>query len=210
MDLDTGFRPSRHGFGFPNSWRDLLFGVIPSRGRCGGMVFAALDSFLADHHLPAEGRGVARPAHSSRLARAIWRRQVDSVVVARGKNMWRFVRFTYLPSTSVHGISVATRQELLPLFDMMRAGLPVPLGLVSGIGLTTMARNHQVLAYGADFEEDRALVYIYDPNHPRRDDVTLEIPMSPRVGIVERVGAHTKQWRGAFIERYQPARPITL
>ncbi|MDY0339584.1 MAG: hypothetical protein RBS17_00020 [Coriobacteriia bacterium] len=208
MDLDTGFRPSRHGFGFTNSWRDQLFGVVPSRGRCGGMVFAALDSFLAGHHLPAEGCGTVLPPHSSPLARAIWKRQIDSVVVARGKNLWCFARFTYLPSTSVRGISVATRQGLLPLFDMMRGGLPVPLGLVSGIGLTRMARNHQVLAYGADFMEDRALVYIYDPNHPRRDDVTLEIPMNPRMGIVEHIGTRLKQWRGAFIERYQPARPI--
>ena len=208
MDLDTGFRPSRHGFGFANTWRDVLLGVLPSRGRCGGMVFAALDSFLAGHHLPADGREAALPPYGSPLARAIWRRQVDSVIVALGENMWRFVRFTYLPSTSVGGISVATRQELLPLFDLMRSGRPVPLGLVSGIGLTQIARNHQVLAYGADFKESRALVYIYDPNHPRRDDVVLEIPMNPRVGIVEHIGARAKPWRGAFIERYRPVTPL--
>ncbi|MHB1016496.1 MAG: hypothetical protein ACYC2X_01205 [Coriobacteriia bacterium] len=208
MDLDTGFRPSRHGFGFANTWRDLLFGVVPSRGRCGGMVFAALDSFLEGYHLPAEGREVSLPAYGSPLARAIWRRQVDSVLVALGENMWRFVRFTYLPSTNVRGISVATRQELLSMFDLMRAGLPVPLGLVSGIGLTQLARNHQVLAYGADFEESRALVHIYDPNHPGRDDVVLEIPMNPRSGIVEHIGSRAKPWRGAFIERYVPSAPI--
>lgn len=208
MDLDTGFRPSRHGFGFPNTWRDLLFGVVPSRGRCGGMVFAALDSFIKGYHLPVEGREAGLPAYGSPLARAIWRRQVDSVLVGLGENAWRFVRFTYLPSTNVRGISVATRQELLPLFDLMRAGLPVPLGLVSGIGLTQLARNHQVLAYGADFEESRALVHVYDPNHPRRDDVVLEIPMNPRTGIIEHIGSRTKPWRGAFIERYAPARPI--
>ena len=131
------------------------------------------------------------------------------MVVALGENLWRFALFTYLPSTNARGISVATRQELLPLFDMMRSGLPVPLGLVSGIGLTQLARNHQVLAYGADFEESRALVYIYDPNHPRRDDVVLEIPMNPRTGIVEHIGARTKPWRGAFIERYKPSAPMT-
>lgn len=209
MDLDTGFRPSRHGFGFANSWRDLLLGMVPSRGRCGGMVFAALDSYLAGHHLPDEGRGTTLPPYASPLARAIWKRQVDSVVVALGENMWRFMRFTYLPSTNVRGISVATRQELLPLFDLMRSGLPVPLGLVSGIGLTQLARNHQVLAYGADFEESRALVYVYDPNHPRRDDVVLEISMNPRAGILEHIGARTRPWRGAFIERYKPGTPMS-
>mgnify|MGYP001110652284 CR=1 FL=1 len=41
MELDTGFRPSDDGFGFANTWHDMLFGVIASRGRCGGMVMTA-------------------------------------------------------------------------------------------------------------------------------------------------------------------------
>lgn len=204
MHLDTGFRPSKHGFGFANTWRDLLLGVITSRGRCGGMVFAALDAFLANVELSEESRGASLPAHDSGLARSIWKRQVQSVVVGLGGNLWRFARFTYLPSASPLGVGVATRRELLTVFDSLRVGRPAPLGLVSGIGLTHMARNHQVLAYAARFDEERVTIRVYDPNHPRRDDVTLEVPMDPHAPVLERIGTRVKPWRGLFVERYSP------
>lgn len=205
MLLDTGFRPSRDGFGFPNTWRDMLIGVVASRGRCGGMVFAALDSFTAG--LPLDG-AVSRdlPDNDTPLGRLIWQRQVDSVTTRLGSNLWQFVRFTYLPSASAPGIAAATRRELLPLFDALRSGRPVPLGLVSDIGLPHLARNHQVLAYAADFGEERVEVRIYDPNHPRRDDVTLEVPFATSGHVIEHIGAQTAEWRGFFIEHYRPCR----
>lgn len=207
MELDTGFRPSKHGFGFPNTWKDTLLGVIASRGRCGGMVFAALDAFIADEPLGPEALGRELPPHDSPAARAIWRRQVESVVAGTGVNLVEFARFTYLPSASPLGIGVATRRELLTLFDMLRSGRPAPLGMVSGMTLKHLARNHQVLAYAADFGEQRAAVRIYDPNHPRRDDVVLDVPLDPTEPVVERYGQRVKVWRGFFIERYTPRPP---
>lgn len=204
MHLDTDFRPSKHGFGFANSWRDLLLGVITSRGRCGGMVFAALDAFLAGSPLSGEARSASLPAHDSPLARSIWKRQMQSVVVGLGDNLWKFARFTYLPSASPLGVGVATRRELLTVFDRLRIGHPAPLGLVSGIGLTHMARNHQVLAYAARFDDEGVTIRIYDPNHPRRDDVTLEVPMDPHAPVLEHIGTRVKPWRGLFVERYSP------
>lgn len=204
MQLDTGFRPSVHGFGFPNTWKDTLAGVIPSRGRCGGMVFAALDAFAAGRSLGPEAMARALPAHDSPLARAIFQRQFDSVVVGLGGNLAEFVRFTYLPAASLFGIGVATRRELLALFDALRSGRPVPLGMVSGLSLPRVTTNHQVLAYAADFGDERAIVRVYDPNHPRRDDVVLDVPMDAAEPVVERVGDRVKVWRGFFIERYVP------
>ena len=206
MKLDTGFRPSRHGFGFPNSWKDTLFGVVSSRGRCGGMVFAALDGFRAGEVLATGARATELPAYDTPLARAIWRRQVESVVVGLGSNLWRFARFTYLPSASALGIGTATRRELLVIFDALRAGVPVPLGLVSGMGLTHLARNHQVLAYAADFGEERVRIWVYDPNHPGRDDITIDVPIDPAAQVTEHIGKKAKPWRGLFVERYAPKR----
>lgn len=213
MQLDTGFRPSRHGFGFPNTWRDTIVGVVASRGRCGGMVFAALDAFRAGVPLPPEARARELPAHDSALARWIWGRQVASVAVRLGENLWRFARYTYAPSGSPVGIGARTRAELLTVFDALRAGRPVPLGLVSGVGplragLGHLVRNHQVLAYAGEFAEQRVVLRVYDPNHPRRDDVTMEIPLDPRCVVVERVGTRSKPWRGLFVERYAPAPPL--
>lgn len=207
MQLDTGFRPSHHGFGFPNTWKDTLAGVVPSRGRCGGMVFAALDAFVAGGRLPAEALARDLPAHDSALARAIFQRQLDSVVVGLGMNLAEFVRFTYLPAASPLGIGVATRRELLGLFDALRSGRPVPLGMVSGISWPRITTNHQVLAYAADFGDERVAVRVYDPNHPRRDDVVLHVPLSAVEPVVEHIGDRVKLWRGFFIERYSPRAP---
>jgi hypothetical protein len=208
VELDTGFRPSTHGFGFPNSWHDMVLGVVASRGRCGGMVFAALDAFAAGVALPASARASALPVHDSPLARWIWWRQVDSVLGHAASNMARFVGFTYLPSMASAGIALATRQEMLVLFDALRIGRPVPLGLVSHLGWPHIARNHQALAYAAEFGDAGVVVRIYDPNHPGRDDVVLWVPMDLSEPVIERVGARQTVWRGAFVERYAPRRPL--
>lgn len=208
MRLDTGFRPSRDGFAFANTWHDTVFGVVASRGRCGGMVFAALDAFAAGHALPDAARRAALPAHDSAIARWIWRRQVDSVLMPPGRNMLLFARYTYLPTLDRLGVGPATRHELLTLFDLLRSGRPAPLGLVSGLGLPHIARNHQVLAYAAEFGDDSALVSVYDPNHPGRDDVTIEVPFALTAEVLERVGTRTKSWRGVFVEDYAARPPL--
>lgn len=202
MRLDTGFRPSKDGFGFANTWRDALLGFFKSRGRCGGMVFAALDAFAAGHPLVGEATSPHLPSHDAELSRLIWRRQVDSVLMRLAVNLWQFARFTYLPTRSTLGIATATRRELLPLFDALRSGRPVPLGLVSAVGPMKLATNHQVLAYAADFGDKAVEIHIYDPNYPRRDDVTLTVPFAPAEPVIERVGARRKMWRGLFVEHY--------
>lgn len=201
MEFDTGFRPSRNGFAFANAWRDLIFGVVASRGRCGGTVFAALDYYESGKPLPAAAMQKTLPPHGSVLARFIWRRQIASVMTHGGDNLRRFAQYTYLPSVAAGGISEATLRDSLVLFDRLRAGSPVPLGLVSAIGLAHLPRNHQVLAYAAEFTDERVLVRVYDPNYPRRDDVTLDMPLKKGAPLVEHIGVSIKVWRGMFVER---------
>lgn len=201
MLLDTGFRPSRHGFGFGNSWRDVLLGVVPSRGRCGGMVFVAQECFEAGVTLPAGADSSTLPARGSALERLIWRRQIESVVTRGATNLLRFVRYTYERSDAPGGLHDATLRDLVPLFDLLRSGKTVPMGLVSAIGLAQLPRNHQVLAYAAEFGHGSVTVRVYDPNHPGRDDVTLEIPLERGGPLAERIGRTTRAWRGAFVER---------
>jgi hypothetical protein len=210
MLLDTGFRPSQHGLTFPNTWRDMVFGAVKSRGRCGGMVFAALDHFLAGVVPPAGSDPGALPVHDSPLARYIWRRQIGSLGVRFGANLWRFALLTYLPSAGPQGVAAVTRRELLPLFDSLRAGRPAPLGMVSAISLRHLVRNHQVLAYAAEFGERRVTVRIYDPNHPRRDDIVLDVPIDPSGPVIERIGARVIRWRGFFVSRYRSQRVPSL
>jgi len=166
------------------------------------MVFAALDAFLAGRSLPVDATRGELPAHDSPMAHLIWRRQVDSVITHLGSNLWRFARLTYLPGPAPGGIAAATRRALLPLFDSLAAGRPAPLGLVSGLGLRHLARNHQVLAWGADFGEARVRISIYDPNYPLRDDIVLDVPFDDSLPVAERIGRRTKLWRGLFVVRY--------
>lgn len=204
MLLDTGFRPSKDGFAFPNTFQDALLGVVPSRGRCGGMVFAALDAYATDRPLSSEARQSRLPEQSAPIDRVIWRRQVESVLTRLGANLWQFTRFTYLPTGHSLGIGRATRRQLLVLFDALRSGRPVPLGLVSALSLPELARNHQVLAYAADFGEQDVVVRVYDPNYPNRDDVTLQVPIEPEAPVVEHAGSARHVWRGFFVEHYIP------
>lgn len=207
MLLDTGFRPSADGFGFANTWQDMLLGALPSRGRCGGMVFAALDYFVAGVPLPPEARTRTLPANDSPLGRLIWRRQLASVADLPDRNLARFVQYSYLPATAPLGVEAATRKALLTLFDLLRTGRPAPLGMVSRLGLPQIATNHQVLAYAAEFGDVLVKVRVYDPNHPRRDDITLVVPLSGGP-VIEMAGERrVHEWRGFFIEQYTPRTP---
>ena len=201
--LDTGFRPTRHGFPFANTWRDTVFGVLASRGRCGGMVFAALDYFDAGEPIEGAGRPADLPAHDSPTARLIWRRQLASVFSRLGSNLWRFAVLTYLPSGAPRGIGPTTQREVAVLLALLEAGRPVPLGLVSALTVRHLARNHQVLAYGAEIGESGVLVRVYDPNFPRRDDIMVEVPLGGGP-VVERAGTRRITWRGFFVEQYRP------
>ncbi|HZL05127.1 MAG TPA: hypothetical protein VFE45_06875 [Coriobacteriia bacterium] len=205
MHMDTGFRPSTHGFGFPNAWHDLVLGAITSRGRCGGMVFAALDRFAADVPLTPAEQARALPDYRAPLARHIWRRQVESIVTRLGSNLMRFALLTYLPSHAPKGTARTRQSELPRVLAALEVGQPVPLGLVSGLSVRHLAQNHQVLAYAADVEGGLARIRIYDPNFPHRDDVVLEVPIAGTGPVMERAGARTVPWRGFFAERYTPA-----
>ncbi len=203
--VSTAFRPSEHGFAFPNRWRDTLLGVLSSPGRCGGMIFAALDHFHATEPPPGLADG-APPAYDSALARYVWRRQIASVTTGLGINLWRFVLLTYLPTRARLGAARAARAALPAITRELATGRPVPLGLVASLGMVRMARNHQVLAWAAEIHPSYTLLRVYDPNHPRRDDVTIEVPHDAGSAVVERVGSRTLEWRGLFVERYVPVR----
>ncbi len=201
MIVTTQFRPSRDGFAFANTWKDVLFGAVPVRGRCGGMAFAARDYHDVGESIPTER---ALPAHDSALARLIWRRQLASVFAGMGYNLWRFTQMTYRPAAGRRGVSALTRREIGRVLDSLAGGRPVPLGLINAFDLKHLGRNHQVLAYAAELTPTHALIRIYDPNFPLRDDVVLEIEREGTGPVIEKVGERRIVWRGMFAEKYSP------
>ncbi len=54
------------------------------------------------------------------------------------------------------------------------------------LGLTA---NHQVMAYGYEADAALATIHLYDPNHPRRDDITVRITQRDgRVSLEQSTG----------------------
>jgi hypothetical protein len=110
-------------------------------------------------------------------------------------------------------------EELPKLIASLRAGIPVPLGLMAH-----GSSGHEVVAYGletdADLDHGGALpgdfqfhIRVYDPNHPGCDDNRISFDgRDLRRGIDEHSPAITsstgEHWRGCFVrDDYRPSPP---
>jgi hypothetical protein len=216
-----GFLPSVHGLRFANAFppgptltlagfdpRRLGFGDA-SAGLCGGMALTARDLYEAGIAAPADS---VPPANGSPRFRALVRRQVESLD-------WFRVPLRYLDLQAFRpdpptGLAALLRREpprvdaLLREWPRIRdeidAGDPSVVGLIRATGSSPWAltRNHQVLAYGYDESVDAIKMQVYDPNHPGRDDVTLE------VRIAVSAAAATRPWHDRITLRQSTGEPL--
>ncbi len=205
------FRPSTHGFHFANSFprQPVLtvplpgIGNVPvgdaSRGLCGGMVFAARDLFEASQPPPPD---TEPPALGAPLYRYLVRRLFDSFNLPRGP-----LRYFHWMSLSDAAVERRTSSSEWPkVRAQLDCGVPAPLGLVKvrSVNPLMMGDNHQVLAYG--YEEDRARaevrIWVYDPNYPDDDDVTVCVNVAPPhfAPVTYSTGS---QVRGFFLTHYR-------
>ena len=216
-----GFLPSVHGLRFANAFPPgptLTFaGLDPRRvgfgdasaGLCGGMALTARDLWQAGVSAPAD---VAPPANGSPRFRALVRRQVESLD-------WFRVPLRYLDLQAFRpdppsGLAALLRREpprvdaLLREWPRIRdeidAGHPSVVGLIRAAGSSPWAltRNHQVLAYGYEETPEAITIHVYDPNHPGRDDVTLE------AGVATGPDAAARPWRDRITLRQSTGEPL--
>ncbi len=211
----TGFVPSRHGFHFGNDFAGKLvivpgFGEVPTRGRGGGMAFAALDYWYSGVPVPThqagdfEGGGV--PHDGSRLSDYLYKRLFDSFATSTGRQFVTWALAADQPTWADPGVVARTRQEQLPrLRRTIDAGRPVVLGLVAASTLEDLAANHQVVAFGyeADGAAGAVRVHVYDPDRPDQEVVLCVDPASPHLGS----SVAGERWRGCFVQDYVPERP---
>jgi hypothetical protein len=207
------FLPSRHGFPFSNDFptgpvvtmRLPGLGEWPlgdaTKGLCGGMAFAVRDYFEQGRSMPEGGEA---PQPGSKLFNYLVRRLWDSFRLPGGP----FRYFTWMgladevifQRTLTHGWPYIRREldrgKLSPLgFNRYRSRNPLRLG-----------DNHQVLAYGYDWEPEsgKVCLLLYDPDYSGRDDVTLTFHVrGPNMtqGIINSTGATV---RGFFHTPYKP------
>jgi hypothetical protein len=214
----TGFIPSKHGFHFANEFDSKVvlvpgFGEVPTRGRGGGMAFAALDYWYAGlpvpTHRPEDFQDASVPPDGTRLADYLYKRLFDSFAIDSARQFVTWTLAADQPTWADAGVRARTRDETLPrLRRSIDAGRPAALGLVAASTLEDLAGNHQVVAcaYEADDSSGAIRVRVYDPDRPEQDVVLVADPSQPFLES----SVPGERWRGCFVQQYVLERPPYL
>lgn len=206
------FRPDRDGLHFANRFRNHI-GPFSSSGRCGGMVYTALDYYLTrlpvPTHVDGDFGGSPVPPDGSRLGDYILARQVASIANVSAS---RFLSWHGFWTSDRDRVYASTHQEFDRLRVRIDRGQLTPLGLVAKSGVTD---SHQVLGYGYDRDaQGRPYAVIWDNNYPdrecalRADDagtsiVEFDVDADPTMS-----GAPIETWRGYFVhDDYDLSKP---
>jgi hypothetical protein len=206
----AGFRPSRHGFAFANTWPSApAISIRTPAGRigignaalglCGGMVFAALDYWQADREPPA-----SQPAPGAPLYRFIVRRLLQSWRLPAG-----VVRYYLGMLTTDDELANRTVSRQWPAVKaLLDRGQPATLGVVTMASANPLllGHNHQVLAYSYQQAHAEVTLLVYDPNSGPDDAVAIRFGTAPAGPFTHNIAV---SWpvRGFFLTSYTPAEP---
>ncbi|WBM79373.1 hypothetical protein KIV56_13325 [Cryobacterium breve] len=222
------FEPSVNAFHFDNRWPDeslarLIkmpdpFGDITignaSNGICGGMAYAVADYYNAGQLPPAQTTnpaGIGDPLFDYLVSRLF-----DSFDLPDGPVVyWHYMEPAYpdTPRVDADGRSWVMAHEAFPaIMAAVDSGRPCPLGLVMVKSLlpTDLGENHQVLAYAYLLEGGIATIWVYDPNSPNNDEVTIRFDLSD-AGVHIDVGHNVNASRpiyALFATPYSPQQPV--
>jgi len=211
--MKTSFSPLIHGFHFGNHFVNKIiqtsFGKIESRGRCGGMAFAALDYYFANITMPTHEQkdfpNKLVPPDGSRLGDYIFVRSINSLFTLSSFKFfdWSISRKPY--NTVIRSISYKTKhEEFQKLKKSIDSGKPVVLGLIGAERVKEICKNHQVVAYGYEFDtkDEKIVVYIYDSNAHDR-----EITIESNIDNPNFKESNGQEWRGFFVQNYHFKNP---
>jgi hypothetical protein len=228
------FKPSAHGFKFPNSfsWPPPVIIRALSRlgvslkpgggyGLCGGMSVLAADYFRFGRPIPPL---TTEPPVGSRLYLKILGRQLDSLrlnpaSIGRpgfGAPVLKFVRWMILPDRGVLSTATLTAKEFIAVRAALALGRFVDLGLVlARFPEGRQGDNHQVLALCLHKRSTRRFdIAIYDSNEPQRDDISIEVQIAggqtQATEVIPARGARAEERipiRGFFVIPFVPKAP---
>jgi hypothetical protein len=180
------FRPTRHGFHFPNRFPPgptVKLGLFDMRwlgvgdaaaGLCGGMSMTVRDFFEARVDPP---RDTLPPANGTPRFKALVRRQVQSLdwlrVPLRFYDLAAFRPFARRRPVG----EVTLADEWPKVRAEIDAGRLALLGLIRATSANPfkLTANHQVVAYGYRAQPGSLVLRLYDPNWPDRDDVEARL-----------------------------------
>jgi hypothetical protein len=162
------FDPKRHGFHFSNN--------AMSPPCCGGMSAGALNRF--NNNAPAPAVTTPPPTGDS-LYLEIFNRQVGTLPpeVLATIGTWQMSPDEPNPPFGLHSLSFRTKQQWPGLCNRINNNKPTVLVLIETEGVTDPSKNHQVLAFGYEWNPTTKdlKIYIYDPNYP---DQTMYLTMT--------------------------------
>ena len=223
-----GFVPLPDGFAFTNSWPSAPAVTVPTpfgqvgignaaNGLCGGMVYAALDYWIAKQVPPH-----ARQAPGTPLYKFIVRRLIDSWHVPGG--IAEYYQWMNLPDGDLiasllgrhvviqRGVAWRTIEQQWPLVKAsIDAGVPAPLGVVTvkSANVADLGKNHQVGAYAYTVSGTEVTVAVYDPNSGQNDGVWIMFDSSApqqATAFASNINIDLPV-RGFFMTAYSPVSP---
>jgi hypothetical protein len=194
----TDFLPSQNGWPFDNIFPKVppfkIFGELrygdASKGLCGGMVYAALDYYVAGLELPAirpEDQSKFKSPLSGPVFDYLGKRLFNSFDIPQGVASYIELMHPNFPDASNGNMYPGAaqqsrawrtiRQEWPAIKQKLDMGHPCPLGLVrvQSDDVKRLGENHQVLTYGYDLVDDDLTLFIYDPNFHANDNITLKL-----------------------------------
>lgn len=191
-----GFKPSQNGFLFANTFIDVPYDFkllgVPIRighacnGMCGGMIFTVCDLFYAGKRPPLD-----KFSHSEGpLFNHLCQRLFDSFALPFGP----FQYYVWMNPTlrdaqgEKRGFSLEANgrawkmicqewPEIKAEIDNDRL-CTIGLILLKSWAPGGLGKNHQVLVYGYELEEDLVKLMIYDPNSPGDDSAYLSVSLA--------------------------------
>jgi hypothetical protein len=190
MPAAMNFKPSTHGLHFANYWPPgtpaLVFttpiGNVPignaGNGLCGGFCFTALDLLESNRRPPSD---LSAPAGGSPLVNYLTWRLIASWNIPAG--ILTYYAWANTPDEDTFfgarpGLARMTISEQIPkITRCIDSGQPCTLGLVTvrSPNPADLARCHQVLAYGYEWQDSTVTLQVYDPNTPDGDDVWISL-----------------------------------
>jgi hypothetical protein len=202
----TGFDPSKHGFHFANGFEGKVaivpgFGELPTRGRGGGMAFAALDYWYTGlpvpTHRPQDFPGGSVPEDGTRLADYIYKRLSDSFATSSAR---QFVTWTLAADPSQVGVTVIAPPRRTRVVVTFAAVTVEDAGGLDGrlsLGLAAGGRSRQWPEVGAievedgkTFEVGEHFEQVLEPNEP----LTVTVAGAGAGG--ESAGVVCERWLG--------------
>lgn len=186
------YLPSTHGFTFRNTWPDQHitsitlpdpFGDIlvgnAAWGLCGGMSFASRDYFEARKWAPDQETNPT--GEGDPLFDYIVRRLSQSLNVGDAADFVKYANPLYPDTDDVLGDGrnwVMAHVAFPAIRDVIDSGHPCPIGIVIGELPDFTGLGHQVCAYAYQLAGQNLTLWVYDPNSPCKDDITIQLDIS--------------------------------